>query len=347
MEQTAVVILNYNGVQYLEKFLPGVVRHTHNARIIIADNASTDNSVEFLQTNFPQIDVLQLAKNEGYSKGYNEALKQVSAKYYVLLNSDIDVKEGWLTPLIDLMESDAEIAACQPKILSYHTPDSFEYAGAAGGFIDSLGYPFCKGRIFLTLEKDTGQYDAVYPIFWATGACLCIRSSVFHELGGFDPDFFAHMEEIDLCWRIEASGKKVMYNGHSTVYHVGGGTLHKSNPRKTYLNFRNGLSLLYKNYTTFELWTKFPIRLGMDMVACIKFMLFDSFRDGTAVMRAHIDFWRELPVNRAKRRTSQAISKIHNLNTIFRGSIVWQYFILGRKKYNDLPFVKRFRNSQD
>lgn len=347
MKQTAVVILNYNGVHYLEKFLPGVVEHSENAEIIIADNASTDNSVEFLRENYPQIQILPLPKNEGYSKGYNDALKQISAKYYVLLNSDIKVTRGWLEPLIDLMESDPGIAACQPKIRDYNQSEYFEYAGAAGGYIDSLGYPFCKGRIFLTLEKDTGQYDDVYPIFWATGACLCIRSSVFHDLGGFDPDFFAHMEEIDLCWRIEATGDKVMYNGNSTVFHVGGGTLHKSNPRKTYLNFRNGLSLLFKNYTAIELWTKFPIRLLMDVVAFIKFILFDSFKDGLAVLQAHADFWLELPVNRRKRKAAQKISKIHNLKTIFRGSIVWQYYILRHKTFNALPFARRSRKEKD
>ncbi len=346
MVQTAVVILNYNGVGFLEKFLPGVIRHTHDARIIVADNASTDNSVEFLTENYPDVELIRLPRNNGYSQGYNEALQQVEAKYYVLLNSDIEVTENWLNPLIRMMEEDEDTVACQPKILSYYQKDTFEYAGAAGGYIDWLGYPFCKGRLFLTLEKDLGQYDGIYPVFWATGACLAIRSDIFHELNGFDPDFFAHMEEIDLCWRIETYGKKVMYNGNSKVYHVGGGTLPKTSPRKTYLNFRNGLTLLYKNYTSPELWTKFPVRLALDMVACIKFMLFDSFADGMAVLRAHLHFWKGFGINRAKRKSAQKIMRIHNLDTIYRGSVIWQYYVRGHRKFSDLPFAKRHARDQ-
>lgn len=346
MEHTAVVILNYNGRTFLEKFLPGVVEHTPGARIIVADNASTDDSVPFLREHFPAVELLILGKNEGYSQGYNEALSQIEAANYVLLNSDIEVTPGWLDPLIRMLESDSSIVACQPKILSWHQRDTFEYAGAAGGYIDSLGYPFCKGRIFLSMEKDNGQYDDSYPVFWATGACLCIRSSVFHSLGGFDPDFFAHMEEIDLCWRIEAAGYKVMYTGASCVYHVGGGTLPKSNPRKTYLNFRNGLTLLYKNYTTAELWTKFPLRILLDVVATLKFMLFDSVKDGLAVIRAHLHFWADLPENWRKRKSAQRIVKLRNLDTIFRGSIIWQYYILRRKTFSSLPFARRFQKRQ-
>ncbi len=346
MEKTAVVILNYNGVSYLEKFLPGVVAHTRGARIIVADNASTDNSVPFLESHFPDVEILRLTKNEGYSQGYNAALQQVDASYYVLLNSDIEVTAGWVEPLIRLLESDNSIAACQPKILSYHAKDTFEYAGAAGGYIDTLGFPFCKGRVFLSMEKDHGQYDDTYPIFWATGACLCIRAEVFHNLGGFDPDFFAHMEEIDLCWRIEAAGYKVMYTGESAVYHVGGGTLPKSNPRKTYLNFRNGLTLLFKNYSTLEMWTKFPVRLVLDVIASIKFMLFDSVKDGMAVIRAHLHFWADFPENRKKRLAAQKISKIHNLETIFRGSIVWEFYIRRRKTFGELSFSKKLTENQ-
>jgi GT2 family glycosyltransferase len=340
MDQVAVVILNYNGIHWLEKFLPGVLENTPDAHIIVADNASTDQSVEFLQKHFPDVTLLRLKKNEGYSQGYNEALTMVDAKYYVLLNSDIEVTPGWLSPLIRLMESDNDIAACQPKILSYHQKEYFEYAGAAGGYIDSFGFPFCKGRVFTTLEKDHGQYNDIYPIFWATGACLVIRSEIFHSLGRFDPDFFAHMEEIDLCWRIEAHGDKVMYNGHSTVYHVGGGTLHKSNPRKTYLNFRNGLTLLFKNYSAVELWTKFPVRLILDLTAAIKFILFDSVDDGGAVLRAHLHFWADYRINLKKRKSAQKTTRIKNLETMFNGSIVWQYFVLGKKKFTDLPIGK-------
>ncbi|UII29835.1 glycosyltransferase family 2 protein [Fulvivirga ulvae] len=339
MEKTAIVILNYNGEKYLRQFLPSVITHSTNCRVIVADNCSTDNSIEYVNQHHPTVEIIKLSINGGYSLGYNEALRQVDAQYYVLLNSDVEVTGNWVAPVIDMMESDPAIAAAQPKILSFHQKNEFEYAGAAGGFIDTLGYPFCRGRIFNTLEKDSGQYNDIKQIFWATGACLFIRADIFHKMEGFDPDFFAHMEEIDLCWRINSAGYKVMYNGNSTVYHVGGGTLHKSNPRKTYLNFRNGLSLIYKNYSTLELYVKMPLRIMLDAIASVKFMFFDTFADGAAVIKAHFDFLRDLKRNYKKRRAAQQ-KKIRQAETIYRGSIVLEYFIKGKRKFKALNMCR-------
>ncbi|MTI20667.1 glycosyltransferase family 2 protein [Fulvivirga sp. RKSG066] len=337
--RVAVVILNYNGRHYLEKFLPGVVANSKGHRVIVADNCSTDDSVDFLKSNFPEAELILNTTNKGYSYGYNEALgklKQEKIDYYVLLNSDVEVTPNWIEPVVKMMDEDSSIAAAQPKILDQKRKTHFEYAGAAGGHIDTLGYPFCRGRLFLNLEQDQGQYNDPQQIFWATGACLFIRSSVFHQLDGFDPDFFAHMEEIDLCWRINNAGLKVYYNGESKVYHVGGGTLDKSNPRKTYLNFRNGLSLLYKNYTTSELWLKLPIRILLDIVASIKFMVFDSFKDGLAVIRAHVDFVTELRSNFKKRQATKRQKKMSKLPIIYSGSIVFEHFVKGKQKYSQL-----------
>ncbi|ELR70011.1 Glycosyltransferase [Fulvivirga imtechensis AK7] len=292
----------------------------------------------YIEQHHPEVEILRLSKNSGYSQGYNEALQLVKADYYILLNSDIEVTENWTQPILEMLDSDPSVVAAQPKILSWHQKSYFEYAGAGGGYIDSLGYPFCRGRLFNTLEEDKGQYNGTQQIFWATGACLFIRADTFHELGGFDPDFFAHMEEIDLCWRINGAGYKIMYNGNSTVYHVGGGTLHKSNPHKTYLNFRNGLALVYKNYNTRELWLKFPIRIALDIVAAMKFMLFDTVADGMAVLKAHWHFWIEWKVNYKKRRNTQKQKRYFHLSTIYKGSVVFQYFIKGVRSFSALKF---------
>ena len=246
MSLVAVVILNWNGKKYLEQFLPSLIEHTgSDAEIVVADNASTDDSLSFLKTNFPSIRVIQNTTNGGFARGYNLALKQVEADYYVLLNSDIEVTANWLKPVISMMEQDEKIGACQPKIRSFHHRNSFEYAGAAGGYIDEYGYPFCRGRLFLTIEEDNGQYDDTVEISWASGACMFVRSRLFHQLGGLDDDFFAHMEEIDFCWRLHNYGYRVMYCPGSTVYHIGGGTLPKASWRKTYFNFRNNF---FNNY---------------------------------------------------------------------------------------------------
>ena len=246
MTKTAVVILNWNGKKFLEQFLPYVIKHSSSdAEVIVADNASNDDSVEFLKNNYPEIQIINNNENGGFSKGYNEALSKIDAEYYVLLNSDIEVTENWIKPIIDLMDSDKSIAVCQPKLRSYHQKEMFEYAGAAGGFIDKYGYPFCRGRIFNSIEVDNGQYDDTCEVFWATGAAMFVRAELYHKFGGLDNDFFAHMEEIDFCWRLKNEGYKIMYCADSVVYHVGGGTLPKNSSRKTFLNFRNNFNLLY------------------------------------------------------------------------------------------------------
>ncbi len=336
MDKVAVVILNYNGQKYLEKFLSKVEEYSPNNCVWIIDNKSTDNSLNYLKSEHQKVRVIELPENSGFSKGYNDGLSQIKAEYFVLLNSDVEVTPNWLSPLLELMDTDETIAAAQPKVLDYNNKEQFEYAGAGGGLIDTFGYPFCRGRLFLTLEKDEGQYDDISRIFWATGACFLIRSKDYFQFGMLDEDFFAHMEEIDLCWRLNNAGRKVMYNGKSTVYHVGGGTLHKSNPRKTYLNFRNGLSLLYKNYMRWELWLKLPIRILLDIVASVKFMLFDSLADGVAVLRAHLHFMLDLPSNFKKRRTIDQRVVGGAFPPIYRGSIVYDYFIRRRRRYQKL-----------
>lgn len=338
MLKVAVVILNYNGVEYLRNFLPSVTAYSKNSEIIVADNSSTDGSADFVRTNYPSIRIIHIAENGGYSKGYNEALKKVNADYYVLLNSDVEVTAGWLDRPVEIMKNDGSIAAVQPKILSYTLKEYFEYAGAAGGYIDRLGYPFCRGRIFLEIEKDQGQYDDEKSIFWATGACFFIKADMFHEVGGLDEDFFAHMEEIDLCWRLNSLGKKIYYTGKSTVYHVGGGTLPKTNPQKTYLNFRNGLTVLVKNLPGKNLFWILPLRFILDWVAALKFLVFDSWRDSLAVLKAHIDFIISLPSNIKKRR--QTLRKNKRL-PVYRGSIVFDHFLFGKKRFDELGFDKK------
>ncbi|MBX2915993.1 MAG: glycosyltransferase family 2 protein [Cyclobacteriaceae bacterium] len=332
MTETAVVILNYNGRHFLQQFLPGVIANSGTAKIVVADNASTDDSVNFLTENFQgKIEIVQLESNKGYCGGYNAALKQVEATYYVLLNSDVEVTPGWIEPVIQILKQDANIAAAQPKIVSFHTRNEFEYAGAAGGFVDSFGYPFCRGRIFNTLEKDQNQYNDTCPIFWATGACLFIKSEVFHRHGGFDEDFFAHMEEIDLCWRIQLTGQSIYYTGHSKVYHVGGGTLAKSNPRKTYFNFRNGLSLLLKNLPAMQLVWKIPVRVVLDWLAALKFLLGGSGDDCLAVLKAHGSFFWHLKRDYFKRGSSSK----KTIPTIYKGSVLFGYYLFGKKYFTD------------
>lgn len=332
MKKVAIVLLNWNGRAYLECFLPSVIKHSSAYSIIVADNNSTDDSVAFLKEHYPSVHCLQLTNNEGYSKGYNTALHQVEAEYYILVNSDVEVTEQWVEPMIALMDSDPSIAACQPKVLDFNQRDSFEYAGAAGGFVDYLGYPFCRGRLFSTLEKDTLQYDDVKEIFWATGACLVVRSDAFHKVGGFDEDFFAHLEEIDLCWRLKALGYKIMYCGKSSVYHVGGGTLNKLNPRKTYLNFRNSLFMLYKNLPTASLVYLIGLRLVLDGIAGIKFLVEGNGKHTWAVVRAHFSFYAKLPLFYKKRQ----LQKQHSLDfpEVYKSSVVLDYFI---KRKHSIP----------
>ncbi len=331
--KVAVVILNWNGKNFLELFLPKVIAHSKNvAEIIVADNDSSDDSVAYLQQNFPEVRIIQNEINGGFAKGYNDALAQVNAEYYILLNSDIEVTSNWITPVIALMDKNPEIAACQPKLMSYYEREKFEYAGAAGGFIDKYGYPFCRGRLFQTLESDGGQYDEVTEIFWATGACIFIRSAIYHKLGGLDERFFAHMEEIDFCWRAKLDGHKIMFCPDSTVYHVGGGTLPKKSWKKTYLNMRNNNIMLYKNTPENRLKKVFFARLFLDGVAAIKFLFDGGIMDMFAVIKAHWKFFFMLPELRRERwaKEPEAVSKIYQKN------LVYEYFLKRKKTFGEL-----------
>lgn len=330
---TAVVILNWNGKSFLELFLPVLIRYSlHEARIVVADNASTDGSADFVRNHFPEVEVIDNPENGGFSRGYNQALRQIDATYYVLLNSDIEVTEGWLKPVIAMMDADPSIGACQPKILSYHERNRFEYAGAAGGFIDKFGYPFCRGRIFTSIEEDHGQYDDATEIFWATGACMFVRADLYHRIGGLDDDFFAHMEEIDFCWRLHNEGFKVMYCPSSAVYHIGGGTLPKISWRKTYLNFRNNFYLLYKNLPANRVFRTFAVRLVLDALAAFKFLLQAGYKDFWAVLKAHISFYGAMPGLRKKRKSI----KHESTRLIYGNSIVWEYFIRDKHRFTQL-----------
>jgi GT2 family glycosyltransferase len=331
--RVSVVILNWNGKKFLQKFLPSLLANSINkADIIVADNASADDSVEYLRSDFPGVRIIQHNKNYGFAKGYNLALAQVEADYYILLNSDIEVTPNWIQPVIDLMESDESIAACQPKIRSYAEPQKFEYAGASGGFIDKYGYPFCRGRMFLSIEEDVGQYDDAIEIFWATGACLFVRANLFHKFGGLDEDFFAHMEEIDFCWRLKNEGYKIMYCPSSVVYHIGGGTLPKISWRKTYLNFRNNCILLYKNLPDNQLIEVFAKRLILDGIAATKFLITAGFKDFFAVSKAHFSFYSSIRKTRQKRKKL----KQGQVKNIYQKNIVFEYYLRGKKKFSDL-----------
>jgi GT2 family glycosyltransferase len=337
MKKAAVVILNWNGKKFLEQFLPSVTRHTSSvAEIVLADNASTDDSVAFVQKNYPSITILVNKENGGYAKGYNDALKQLGHEYFILLNSDVEVTEGWIEPLLERMDADPGIAAMQPKILSYHKKDEFEYAGAAGGFIDKYGFPFCRGRIFETFEKDLGQYNDEQEIFWATGACLFVRASAYKEAGGLDEDFFAHMEEIDLCWRLKNLGHRILYSPASHVYHVGGGTLNKANPQKTYLNFRNSITLLFKNHAPGYFLIKMPMRLSLDGIAAIKFLFSGQPAHFWAVLHAHWSYYMNMGSNIRKRREMKKRIKKYSTSAIYQRSIVLEYFLRGKKKFTEL-----------
>jgi GT2 family glycosyltransferase len=336
MASVAVVILNFNGKTFLERYLPSVLQHSGTAEIVVADNASTDGSVAFMKKTFPSVKLLVNDKNEGFAGGYNWALSQIKAEYYVLLNSDIEVTPGWLEPLTELMQSDQRMAACQPKICSVFQKDYFEYAGASGGFIDRWGYPFCRGRIFEVLEKDQGQYDDVREIFWATGACMMVRADVYHKLSGLDQDFFAHMEEIDFCWRAKNEGYKIMVQPASVVYHVGGGTLPKNSPRKTYLNFRNNFMLLYKNLPDDRLWKVLITRLFLDGLAGLKFLLEGHVKDMLAIIKAHFYFYGHLGSLRQKR--IRLVQK--QVSNIYRGSLVFAHYLKKVKNFNELDSRK-------
>ncbi len=328
----AVVILNWNGISFLEQFLPSVLASTYtNKKIIVADNASTDGSVVYVQTHFPGVEILTSPENYGFAKGYNFFLNQVEAEYYVLLNSDVEVTPGWIEPVIELMQSNEHIAACQPKILSWHKKTEFEYAGACGGWLDTLGYPFSRGRLFDTVEKDEGQYNDAVPVFWATGAALFIKSKLFHAMKGFDNYFFAHMEEIDLCWRLQRHGYSIYVCPQSTVYHVGAGTLAKGSERKVYLNFRNNLIMLTKNLPMQQLIWKIPFRIGLDAISAWKELLLGFPRYWKGILKAHVSYFKWLIYFRKRYK-----GPYPKLEGWYGGSIIWHYFVQGKQYFSQI-----------
>lgn len=341
MTRIAVVILNWNGAAMMQKFLPSVIQNSEEAEVIVADNGSTDDSVEMLKQKFPSVRLILLDKNYGFAEGYDKALEQVEAEYYLLLNSDVEVTPNWLQPLLNYMDKHPEVAACQPKLLAERERDSFEYAGASGGFIDKYGYPFCRGRVFADVEKDCGQYDDIAPIFWATGAALMVRSVDWHEVGGLDARFFAHMEEIDFCWRLRSRGRGLVCVPASVVYHVGGGTLNAGHPRKTFLNFRNNLLMLYKNLPEAELKPVMRIRAILDYVAAAKMILTDGWKHAKAVYDARCEFHRLKPDFQLSRQENlaKAIQVKGNTNPIperIPHSLLWLYYAKGKKKFSDI-----------
>lgn len=334
MAKVAVVILNWNGAKLLTQFLPVVVSNGNSyTDIYVADNASTDNSIEIVKNNFPTVKIISLDQNYGFAGGYNKALEQINSEYYVLLNSDVEVTSNWIEPIIEFLDQNKDVAACQPKIRSYHQKDEFEYAGAAGGLIDKWCYPFCRGRFFHVFEKDNGQYDQLTEIFWASGAALFIRSEVYHKVGGLDEDFFAHMEEIDLCWRIKNNGHKVYFHPQSVVYHVGGGTLLMGSPRKTYLNFRNNLQLMTKNLPKRSFLPLLFLRLILDGVAAISFLPYkNGIQNFWAVFKAHISFYFIFP-KVMKKRFNVPKRKV---SMIYKKSIVIEFFLRKVRFYKNL-----------
>lgn len=322
MKRVAIVILNWNGKHWLQKFLPNVLSYSQKeAEIYVIDNASTDDSCHFLENHFPQINTIRLEQNLGFAGGYNEGLKQIEAEIFCLLNSDVEVTLNWIAPILQLFDSQNDISVIQPKILSYNNKNYFEFAGAGGGFIDNLGYPYCRGRIFDKIEKDNGQYNDTTEIFWASGCAMFIRSIDFFAQNGFDARFFAHQEEIDLCWRLKNTGRKVYYNGQSVVYHFGGGTLNKQNPRKTYLNFRNNLSMLLKNLPLHLVFPIIFLRLWLDGIAAIRFAMKDGFSHLWAIAQAHFAFYSQIP-NTLRRRQKRQIRKYYQAKWI-----VFKYFM--------------------
>ena len=333
--KVAIVILNWNGQHFLEKFLPSVLATSYeNLEVIVSDNGSTDGSVELITQQFPQVQLIRLDQNYGFAKGYNLALEKVQADYFALINSDIEVQPGWLIPIISLLEEDKVNAACQPKLLSYNSRNVFEYAGGAGGWLDSFGYPFARGRIFDVSEEDRGQYDSRERVFWVTGAAMVIRSGVFREMKGFDNYFFAHQEEIDLCWRMQLSGYKLFADPSSVVYHVGGGTLPRGNTLKTYLNFRNNQIMLYKNLPWAEKWWKIPFRICLDAVSAWKGLFIGDGGYFLAILRAHFSFFKWMLFD--KKRSVFPVRKTSELAGVYKGNLVWQHFVKGKKYFSQL-----------
>jgi len=340
-KKTAIVILNWNGEKLFEKFLTSVIRNSESdtTEIYVADNGSTDNSIEYLKSNFPSVKCIELKQNYGFAEGYNRALQQIEADYYVLLNSDVEVTPHWMDKCIGLLEENDRIAAVQPKILSFKKPHLFEYAGAAGGFIDLFGYPFCRGRILNQMEPDIVQYNTTTQIFWASGACMFVRASAFNKAGGFDNDFWAHMEEIDLCWRLKSQGHEIWYQPDSVVFHLGGGTLSYGSPQKVYLNFRNNLYMLFKNLPRKYFKRIFLTRLVLDGIAALKFLAGFYFKSFWSVVKAHVEFYRNFSQLLAKRRNLQSKIKIEDHNEIYPKSIMWKFFIQKKRKFSSLNFI--------
>lgn len=336
MSKVAVVILNYNGEEMLGRFLPSVVENSPGADIIVADNASTDGSVAFVKENFPSVKIVLLDRNYGFAGGYNRALEKVAADYVLLLNSDVETTPGWLEPLVALLDADSSIVACQPKILDFKRKPHFEYAGAAGGFIDRYGYPYCRGRLFDTVEEDKGQYDVPCDIFWATGAALLVRAAAYRAAGGLDECFFAHMEEIDLCWRLRSRGYRIVCEPRSVVYHVGGATLSAGNPQKTYLNFRNNLLMLYKNLPSCELGTVMRARCLLDFVAALKFAVAGEWLHCKAVLKARRDYGRMKKEYSEVRSANLAATVAGDIKERSGFMLLWRYYACGSKRYSQL-----------
>lgn len=335
----AVVILNWNGKHFLQKYLAFVLASSYqNKKIIVADNASTDDSIIYLQQNFPTVEIIINQTNEGFAKGYNTALKNVAADYFVLLNSDVEVTQGWIEPIVELMEKDKMIGACQPKLLDKKNKKYFEYAGACGGWIDTFGYPFARGRVLEKMEEDVGQYDKAVPCFWASGAAMFVRAGLYNSLGGLDEYFFAHQEEIDLCWRMQTAGYKIYVEPTSVVYHVGGGTLPKGNSKKTYLNFRNNLIMIYKNSSAGSLILKMPIRFGLDALAAYKGLFAGDAGYFVAIAKAHLHFAKWVLFHKIK--PQEIKRKNVKLQGTYNGSILWQYYIKNKKNFSDFISVK-------
>jgi GT2 family glycosyltransferase len=336
----AVVILNWNGISLFSQFLPSVLTHSREegVTIYVADNGSTDGSVDFLRKNFPSVCLISLDRNYGFAGGYNRALKQIQADYYILLNSDVEVTPDWIIPCIKRLEEEPDAAAVQPKIRSFTDRNKFEYAGAAGGFIDYLGFPFCRGRILVELEEDNGQYDQPASLFWATGACMFIRSGLFHASGGFDEDFFAHMEEIDLCWRLKNQGWKIVFEPNSVVFHLGGATLSYQSPEKVFLNFRNSLWMMVKNLPKRQLLSRLIPRMVLDGVAAVHFLLTGEVKAFKSVLRAHRDFYITLPEFLRKRKDLVKLVRQNRHPEMFRGSMVYRFYVLKYRKFSQFRF---------
>ena len=336
-KDTAVVILSYNGTKWHELFLPKIIEQADSGyEVIVVDNASTDDTLQYVQANYPTVKTIQIAVNHGFANGYYEAFKQIKAKYYILLSADFEVTDGWFPPLHEAMERDEMLAACQPKIRYWRDRELFEYAGAGGCFMDKYSYLFCRGRIFFDIEKDHNQYDDNIEVFWASGGCFMVRSELYHKVGGLDHDFYAHMEEVDLCWRLKNAGYKIGYVGGSLVYHVGGSVISYGSPQKLYYNFRNNLILILKNEKRSRLLWLFPFRIVLDGVAGMRLLLTGNVKHTFIIVKAHFNVYREMGKWLGRRKEYKKFIGVRNEEGIYRRSIVWDYFLLKRKKFTDL-----------